>query len=140
MKPLSLEDLTGVADVEEEQTRKQPIELDIAVAGATKTIKKTVEFHTNDYGLIVIKFKEGGILPLELQGQFTGTRDAIGAVNEWQARTKRELATQPVVVEPEPAATTLAPEPSQEPEKGKEEAPVVAGKKPRLSLNKNKDK
>lgn len=65
---------------------------DIQVAGPKQTAKKTlVIFGDRVYGLFHLKFKEGGELPVELQGSYTSVEHAQSAINAYKAKRAKEF-------------------------------------------------
>lgn len=78
---LTFDDLT--AEEIQESTRKLPVELTVG----EKKSKKTFLLQVDNYGLITVRFKEGGPVPPIVKGQFTSMEEAKTAIREWQRKT-----------------------------------------------------
>lgn len=119
MKALKFEEILSEASSLDENelrpSRQQPVEIEVEVAGPRESVEhKTLNFFVNNAGLIYCKFKEGGQLPSELKGQFTGINTALSAVNIWKNRASKEAEISTEIKTDSSNDGVAAPSPSKE--------------------------
>lgn len=95
---LRFDELVTQPVVEQEPTNT--LEISIEVAGPKETEAKTVRCSLDQRGLIKLSFKEGGQLPVLLEGRFTTMEDVKTALSVWQARRAKEFVLDESVERP----------------------------------------
>lgn len=88
---LKFSDLTKAAEETDLQEEKKGIEIEIEVAGPKELVKRHVKMSLDNRGLIKLCFREGGKLPVLLQGRFTSIEDVKVALTVWQDREAKHF-------------------------------------------------
>lgn len=70
---------------------KKGLSVEIEVAGAKKTEKKTVQIKLDNRGLMQLSFAEGGQMPEVLSGRFTSLDEVKLALTIWKDRRDAEF-------------------------------------------------
>jgi hypothetical protein len=88
---LKFSDLTKAVEETDLQEEKKGIEIEIEVAGPKEMKVRHVKMSLDNRGLIKLCFREGGKLPVLLQGRFTSIEDVKVALAVWQDREAKHF-------------------------------------------------
>lgn len=142
-RTIRFDDLMDVDEATaQEKAKKKDLEILVDVAGPKETETKTLCVKMNVFGLLSLRFKEGGQLPGCLTGDFTGIEEVRSALDIWRNQRHKEFVLDPEI---ERQKAAQAPNPAENPEKTEGSGDVVdttganqnqVQKKPTLSLNK----
>ena len=105
---LRFSELTTAADEELHDEPKKGIEIEIEVAGPKEVSTKTVQLKLDQRGLIQLSFKEGGELPVLLQGRFTDIENVKIALTIWKDKTDKEFKLDANVSKPKSGDQSLS--------------------------------